>query len=163
MERTVTRVSHPPAAAPAAILVVVDGLLIFRLDCPSSEEVIPSMLLNIFDVECKSHPVCEICDACETWSSGICTHRSILKGPDHGLPIPTMHHQRFVVQGLDTVFHAVCTDATRTMTEQRPCCRWRRLDEPRSAAGRKRRRWSPDDCGSDETVSVGWSGHGSSY
>jgi hypothetical protein len=79
MERTVTRVSHPPAAAPAAILVVVDGLLIFRLDCPSSEEVIPSMILNIFDVECKSHPVCEICDACETWSLGICTHRSILK------------------------------------------------------------------------------------
>jgi hypothetical protein len=126
MERTVTRVSHPPAAAPAAILVVVDGLLIFRLDCPSSEEVIPSMLLNIFDVECKSHPVCEICDACETWSSGICTHRSILKGPDHGLPIPTMHHQRFVVQGLDTVFHVVgnVDDGVRTIVDRTKLCPW---------------------------------------
>jgi hypothetical protein len=39
MERTVTIVSHPPAAAPAAILIVVDGLLIFRLDAGSRKSV----------------------------------------------------------------------------------------------------------------------------
>jgi hypothetical protein len=37
IELTVTKVSHPPAAAPAAMLTVVDGLLIFRLDWPAPE------------------------------------------------------------------------------------------------------------------------------
>jgi hypothetical protein len=80
------------------MLIVVDGLLMIRLEQPAPERVLLSIILIMFNGSCEFDAACGVCDsrygAYKTRSSDICTCRSILEGSDSGLQFPTMHHQR---------------------------------------------------------------------
>jgi hypothetical protein len=73
------------------MLIVVDGLLMIRLEQPAPERVLLSIILIMFNGSCEFDAAY---GAYKTRSSDICTCRSILEGSDSGLQFPTMHHQR---------------------------------------------------------------------
>ena len=148
---TVTKVSQPPAAAPAAMLVVVDAL--FMLFCDLSDQMASALLFPNEVIQCMSlslrmyisinHQI----DSTKAHSSHLCTrhlHRPACRAPDVRLQksqqrttsvLVTKAHKALVLTDIEH-----CAYTTRTMAERRPCCCCSSGDEVTSHVSRMRRR-----------------------